>query len=241
MSEKDKVKPSSIPDAPNIPDPPAPKKRKRSGKPNELDPHSIPAMYLAEIKDEFIDPDYDPDEELTISENKFCVEFVACKVQTKAYQRAYPDAKYHSAIARSSELISRPKIARRINNLQRDQNIRCLNPADEVLRRVVRRAKADIRDLVDSTGATIPPHKLDPDIAVAIKEFKCVEREDGEDGIKRTWEYKLIDPLKADEMLARNHKLLTDRVEHIEGGTQEENDQRAKEVLAGLIAEANKK
>jgi phage terminase small subunit len=58
---------------------------------------------------------------LTPRQEKFCQEYVGCLLGYKAYQAAYPDAKYDTARANAAKLLADTSIKARVQELQKEQ------------------------------------------------------------------------------------------------------------------------
>jgi phage terminase small subunit len=99
--------------------------------------------------------------------------------------------------------------------------------AERVLEELGRIAFADPRKFFNADGSPKDLIDLDGDTAAAVSAFEVVDLFDGSRGDQKpviglVRKVKFADKLKALELLARYHKLLTDRVEHPRRLTLEE-------------------
>lgn len=75
-------------------------------------------------------------------------------------------------------------------------------------------AQADVRDLFDSDGRPLLPHELPDNVAIAVQSVDVVERTDENGGHTITHKIKLVDKLKARDMILRTRGKYIDKVEH---------------------------
>jgi phage terminase small subunit len=134
----------------------------------------------------------------------------------KTYLKAKPSAilaGYSKSYAhgRSYELLDRVGIQNEMKRV-RDARLKLstIATAEEILESISQQLRMLPNKLVGEDGALIPLHKLSRDQAAAIANFKDTKRiiKSGNDVITETRrEYRLIDRLKAAEMLGRHHGL----------------------------------
>lgn len=89
--------------------------------------------------------------------------------------------------------------------------------AQEILAELKKLGFSDVRKLFNNDGSIKEVSALDDDTAAAIAGIEIQEEacdKDGETIVPRTRKIKIIDKLKAIEMLGRNLKMFTDKVEH---------------------------
>ena len=89
--------------------------------------------------------------------------------------------------------------------------------AQKILNELDKLGFSDVRKLFNDDGSIKEVSQLDDDTAAAIAGIEiqeCVEDKDGNVVVPRTRKIKIIDKLKAIEMLGRNLKMFTDKVEH---------------------------
>jgi phage terminase small subunit len=148
---------------------------------------------------------------------RFCLELLAGKSQTQAYLRSFPDSGYDSARAHCCRLVADGSIEKRLAFLREEQKTRLKMSADEVLQGLTMAARFDIADLYDSTGAMIPVHELPPEVRLCLERIEYDEIFTGEGKnrkvIGRTAKVHAMSKHKALELLAKHHKLLTDKFE----------------------------
>lgn len=99
--------------------------------------------------------------------------------------------------------------------------------ADEmVLSGLQEHSQANIKDLFDQNGEPLAPHELPDEIAQSVDSIKITERhtESGDRIVTR--DYKLVDKLKAKDMLNRTRGKYIDKTEHTIG-------QKLEDILAG--------
>lgn len=154
---------------------------------------------------------------LTDKEEWLCREFVADagENQTRAYARVYPGTTYESARVLASKLFAKVNIQSRIAELRVERNKRLEISADRVLLELSKLAFYDPRGFFDEDGRLKPLGELDPDQAAVIggiETFHKVTGEDG-DGMCITTKIKLPEKKGALELIGRNLKMWTDKVE----------------------------
>lgn len=102
--------------------------------------------------------------------------------------------------------------------------------ADEVLRKLLQIANADIRKAYDAEGNAIPVHQLPDELALTLAGVEIEEHvvmSEDEDGgpakfkVGQTKKLKLNDRLRALELLGKNLKLFTEKVDVTVKGTIE--------------------
>ncbi len=89
--------------------------------------------------------------------------------------------------------------------------------AQEILAELKKLGFSDIRKLFNDDGSIKEVSQLDDDTAAAIAGIEIQEEvcdKDGKTVVPRTRKIKVVDKLKAIEMLGRNLKMFTDKVEH---------------------------
>ena len=161
---------------------------------------------------------------MTARERTFVLAYLANGLNaTAAYLAAHPRVVRTSASTLGSQLSREPRVAAAIAEEQA-QRWRALHmTADEVLARLAVFARHDERRLFDNTGHLQPVHDLPDDVAARIVSVKVLqesttrERVDGEteeETTERLVQVKVADPLRATELLAKHHRLISDRVDH---------------------------
>jgi hypothetical protein len=127
-----------------------------------------------------------------------------------AGKRAAQEAKYslkNTGIA--GYLLAQPWIQNRINQLLLEGFARDAMTPQEIVARIARLARRDVRALFTADGDHILPHQLDPDIAGAIVGLDT-ELNFGADGAPPTAvrKYRLVNPLPALRALAEIQGML---------------------------------
>lgn len=139
-------------------------------------------------------------DELKPEHERFCSEYILDDNGTRAYQRAYPNCGYNTARSGACNLIAKPNIAARIEELREARLKRLEISGEKILRRLEARASANVRDLLQEDGSFIPIHELSPDIAIAIKSVEY----DSKGAISKII---MFDGKPSDELLGKNLKL----------------------------------
>lgn len=152
--------------------------------------------------------------ELSPEHEIFCIELSVENNQTKAYMRAYPDSGYNAAAASATALLKNPKIKARVEQLRDERKARLNLDGDKLLQMIYNNAHANMRDLYRPDGSLIPITELHPDIAATIQQIEIEEiyagRGDERTAIGVVKKYKLVDRLKAAELVGRNLMLWKD-------------------------------
>lgn len=156
-------------------------------------------------------------DDLSPEHDRFCREYILDDNQTRAYMRAYPNSTYGSAATSAWNLLKKPEITARILTLREERNKRLEISADKVLRRLEARASVTPRDFYKADGSFIPVHELDPDVAIGIKSIEVAELYEGNGESKQAIglirKITMVDGKASDELIGRNLKMWTDKVE----------------------------
>lgn len=132
---------------------------------------------------------------LSYEEEVFCEHFAVFSNGIKAYQKAHPDSKTHNAAIGAREWLLRPEIVLRINQVRIERAHRLRISGDRILTEIAKIAFYDKTAVYGPTGEKVPEYLQDPDTVNALRP-------------------KPADKLKALELLGKNQKLFTERVEH---------------------------
>jgi len=153
---------------------------------------------------------------LSPQHDRFCREFIVDENAVRAYQRAYPNSGYESAKVSACELLTKPNIQVRIQELREERNKRLEISADRVLAEIAKLAYYDPRDFFTDDGRLKPISELDPDHAAVIAGIETVHKivGDDKDGLSVLTKIKLPDKGVNLERLGRHLKMFTDKVEH---------------------------
>jgi phage terminase small subunit len=154
------------------------------------------------------------EKELSPQHERFCREYIIDENGTRAYMRAYPKSSYDSARNSASELLAKPCIKARIEELRDERNRRLEISSDKVLRKLAALIHFDPRDLYDETGALKPIHELDYDVALAIQSIEVDEimsgRGEDRTSIGQTKKVKFVGIRETLELAGRYLKLWKD-------------------------------
>jgi phage terminase small subunit len=161
---------------------------------------------------------FDPSQPLeNEGHERFCLEVLNRKPNVKAYQLAFPDSDYMSAASSSTRLIKDDKITSRIAFMKEEQRNRLRMSADDVIMGLEMAAQLDLSDLFNPDGSIIPLRELSPEVRRCIEKIEHDDIWTGEGAnrknIGRTSKVAVISKARALELLAKHHKLLTDRIE----------------------------
>lgn len=129
----------------------------------------------------------------------FCAEYLIDFNATRAARAAGYSKETSGQIGH--ELLKNVEIAAEIQRLMEAQGQRLEMTADDVLREIVKIAKADRRNLVDENGRAKGLHELDDVTAAAVDGYKI-----GKEGV----EIKMVKKLDALVKLAERYNLFSD-------------------------------
>jgi phage terminase small subunit len=158
--------------------------------------------------------------ELNLRQQRFCIEYVIDYNGTQAAIRAG----YSEDTARSiaCELLTKPYIADEIKRLNDDKITRAKATADTVLSNIYKISEVDIGDAYDEKGCLLPIKQIPKEIRKIIASVETFEEfgyEDQPNGTKKkivighTVKVKFWSKDKSNELLAKHHKLITDKHE----------------------------
>lgn len=102
--------------------------------------------------------------DLTDRQIMFCIEYLKRFNATKAYQRAYPKANYATAMREGHRLKNTPKIAQEILRLKNEQNQEAMYEANDLFRKQLDIAHADITDYVEFGHAKMKKKQKDGEV-----------------------------------------------------------------------------
>jgi phage terminase small subunit len=157
-----------------------------------------------------------PKSELTPKQRLFAAEYLKDGVGKAAAIRAGYAERY--ADREASRLLADPRIAELVNVKIDAQVKRVENDADRILRELMRLGYSDIRRLFKDDGTVKHPKDWPAQLARAIASIEVEELFEGS-GDSRTWigytkKVKFWPKDRALELLGKNRKLFTDKVEH---------------------------
>ncbi len=152
---------------------------------------------------------------LTGQQERFCQEYLIDRNGTRAAITAKYGVK--SAASKASQLLTTIKIKRRVNQLISDQLARIEATADKIKRELTNLAFVNIADAYDQNGALKPFEDMPIELQRAILAVETEELFDGQgknrEQIGYTKRLKLIDKMKALELLGKHQKMFTDVTE----------------------------
>lgn len=154
---------------------------------------------------------------LNPKQQRFIAEYLIDLNATQAAIRAGYSAKTAKSIG--AENLTKPAIAAAIAVSQSTTLTRLELTADMVRERLRLLAFQDIRTLFDERGNLKPIHELSDAAAVMVAGVEVIKKnaEAGDGIIDTVHKVKVVDPVKALEMLAKHFGLLTEKVEHTGG------------------------
>lgn len=131
---------------------------------------------------------------------------------TRAYQKTYPTAKYESAIAKASELLTKVNIKEAIEEISKEQfaNIQSDIEKNETYQKIKSLSQMSIDEVVDLAGRTLVVKSLEeiPQHArYAIRSIKY-DRKESDSGLNENIHVTFEDKLKALELLSKIQGLM---------------------------------
>lgn len=158
---------------------------------------------------------------LTIKQLRFCQEYLVDYNATQAATRAGYSKDTAGSIG--SENLKKPEIQSYINRLLEEQRLRTEITADKVLIELYKLGTADIRRIFTDSGQLASINSLPDDIAAAVTSVEVVTRnagtnEDGTAEIEYVHKIRLADKKGALELLGKNLKLFSEKIEHEHAG-----------------------
>ncbi len=155
---------------------------------------------------------------LTAKQEMFCNEYLVDMNATQAAIRSGFDKS--SASKNANKLTKNPRVIKRINELMAERAHRVDVKADGVLQELGRIGYADIRGIfkADGSGTVRPIEEWPEDLARSCASIDVAETFEMSGG-ERVWtgyikKIKFWDKPRALELIGKNQKLFTDRVEH---------------------------
>lgn len=138
---------------------------------------------------------------------RFCLELLAGKNQTRAYQLTYR-CDYATAGANGCRLLKDARVKARLDWLKAEFPKQILS-ADDVLSALSAAAKVDPADLYGEDGKILPVSEMPPQVRLSIEKIDC-DPSCGSGGIKTL---HFISKKQVLELMGRHHKLFTDKME----------------------------
>lgn len=156
--------------------------------------------------------------------------FALCYANSRNAAQSAIQAGYSARTARriGYSLLQRPEVSARVDEITRERWTKIHMDGDEVVARLSRLARVDVRDVMSDEGALLDPNALTDQGAAAIAGIEVLEQWEGKGKnrkkVGQVAKVKLRDPTPALRMLAEMHKLLRQPGEGMD-------------ALAGAIAE----
>jgi len=153
---------------------------------------------------------------LSAQQEDFCLQYIKDYNGTQAAIRARYSA--HTAQAQASRLLTNVMIRGRINELLEERFKVVKLDVNRILRGLLKAAEIDIRMAYDEDGNLLPVKDMPEPLAKVISEIKTEELFDGygkdREHIGTAKTIKVVDRLRAQELLGKHLKMFTDITEH---------------------------
>lgn len=154
-----------------------------------------------------------PADKLTPKQRVFCEEFLIDLNGKQAAIRAGYSKKSAAVIA--SENLIKPNVVDHIQYLMEERSKRTEITADAVLQELAKLGFSNMEDYTTLHDGVLTADlsNVTRDQMAAVQEFTVDTRKDGDDQVEK-FRFKLADKKASLDLLGRNLKLFTDRVEH---------------------------
>lgn len=154
--------------------------------------------------------------QLTPKQEMFCREYVVDLNGKQAAIRTGYSKK--TAEVQASHLLSKPKVKAFVDELIKKRASKMEITADLVLGEILRLARVDLSQAYDDAGNLLHPKQMPEDVRRAISSIEVFEEHEGVGRDRKyigdTTKVKFWDKTKALELLGKNLKLFTDKLEH---------------------------
>lgn len=152
---------------------------------------------------------------MTESQKRFCDEYLIDLNATRAYKVAYPKTKKEETInSASSRMLRNVKVQEYISEKIKEREKRTEVTQDMVIQELSRIAFLDIRKLYNESGGLKNIQDIDDETIKAISSLETLEEYDGygedKEQIGNTQKVKLLDKLKALELLGKHLGMFSD-------------------------------
>lgn len=152
---------------------------------------------------------------MTESQKRFCDEYLIDLNATRAYKVAYPNCKKDDSARKSgSRLLTIVDIQEYISEKIKEREKRTEVTQDMVIQELSRIAFLDIRKLYNESGGLKNIQDIDDETIKAISSLETLEEYDGygedKEQIGNTQKVKLLDKLKALELLGKHLGMFSD-------------------------------
>lgn len=152
---------------------------------------------------------------LSPREERFCQEYLVDLIGSKAARRA--GVAERGAKVWASRALTKANVQRRIRKLMHERALRTQATADEVLLELKKLAFADVRRVFTKDGALKSIRSMPKDVSATIASVEVEElfegRGENREHVGSVHKLKQWDKLKALELLGKNLKLWTDKVD----------------------------
>lgn len=139
--------------------------------------------------------------ELTEQQKIFCREYMKdFNGKQSAIRAGYS---VRSAAGQASELLTKPNVQKFIKSLQGKAADKHEGLADEIVAELKKIGFSDIKKYLDSDNTIKDISKLPSELTTVVESIKKTETEFGEDGLKKSVQFKLHSKLDALEKLAK--------------------------------------
>lgn len=152
---------------------------------------------------------------MTEAQKRFCDEYLIDLNATRAYKVAYPKTKKEETInSASSRMLRNVKVQEYISEKIKEREKRTEVTQDMVIQELSRIAFLDIRKLYNESGGLKNIQDIDEETIKAISSLETLEEYDGygedKEHIGNTQKVKLLDKLKALELLGKHLGMFND-------------------------------
>ncbi|MBF0589026.1 MAG: terminase small subunit [Magnetococcales bacterium] len=147
----------------------------------------------------------------------FCNHYLADpeRIASRAYKKAYPNAKKSTANTHGYRLLSRPEVAEYIKKAGERGAKKANVDADRVILEMARVGLSDVRKLVGPDGNLKPIGELDDDTAAAVQSVDVCQPPNKQEVVTKI---KFWPKGQALEQLGKVHALFTEKMELSEKG-----------------------
>lgn len=149
---------------------------------------------------------------MSAKQNMFCIEYLVDLNGTQAAIRAGYSKK--TAKAQACELLKKPEIMERINELKAERERKTKVTAEKIVKELARIAFFDIRKLYDENGNLKEVKDLDEDTARAIGGIDVGLEKTSENVSDYVKKIKTIDKKGALELLGKHLAMFTENINH---------------------------
>lgn len=154
---------------------------------------------------------------LTAQQTRFIDELLADPEMngTRAAMKAYPAQSYETAAVTSSENLRKPKIVAEIKRRMAPTLKKARMSRERVLSLIDDAINYDVAEAFNEDGSLKAVRDMPPDVRRQIASIEVEEIRLAKDGpvVGCVKKIKLVDRVRSNDMAARHHKLLTDRVQ----------------------------